>query len=81
MNICISFSTDNATFDHAGIESSRILKDIANWIEDNEEITPFNKNIYDINGNKIGKMVAEQKYFCYTLYIQGKATDPTTPKS
>ena len=59
MNICISFSTDNAAFDHAGIESSRILKDIAYRIEDNKEITPFKKNIYDKNGNKVGKMVAE----------------------
>jgi len=56
MKLTININMDNAAFED-GDELSRILRTVAFELEDHYE--PDERNIRDINGNKVGKWVIE----------------------
>lgn len=60
--IIIRINTDNAAFDRrgGGREAARILRDLANKIEDEDVHLSFYVTIMDINGNSVGTMSNEK---------------------
>jgi hypothetical protein len=57
MNIIVKINCDNAAFENAeASESGRILRWLADRLEENEEVTPGDHlNLFDSNGNKVGE--------------------------
>jgi len=54
----VKICTENQAFeDNCGSEIARILRKLANQIEDTGACT--SKNLYDINGNKVGSAITE----------------------
>jgi hypothetical protein len=55
--ITIKIETDNAAFDNYGEEVARILRRLADDIEDDgtRRQRQYTHNLYDINGNKVGE--------------------------
>lgn len=62
MNIQITINTDNAAFEDAGPgrEVGRILRRLADQIEDWPGANEFAIGLRDINGNKVGNADATQ---------------------
>jgi hypothetical protein len=59
MNITITINTDNAAFENmAGIEVARILRKLADMIEDWPGANEFTYGCRDANGNKVGSIIA-----------------------
>lgn len=62
MTLTLTIEMDNAAFDgaNAGAEAARILRRLANKIEDWPGANKFTMGLLDANGNKVGKVeVAE----------------------
>lgn len=59
MTITITINTDNAAFEDSGwtLETARILREAARRIQHNDpEETEDSFNLYDINGNTVGRV-------------------------
>jgi hypothetical protein len=60
MGLKINIETDNAAFeDNAGIECARILRKVAQKIEDWSGANDFSLGLLDINGNRVGEAIGE----------------------
>ena len=60
MKVTIKIQCDNAAFeDQVGPELSRILRELAAQVEDWPGASEFKIGCCDINGNKVGQMVAK----------------------
>lgn len=61
MDITIEISTDNAAFeDCAGSELARILRKVANEVDDWPGANSLSIGLRDINGNKVGTFSATE---------------------
>lgn len=62
MDFSVQFCTDNAAFadGDAGYEIARILRDLADKIEENGLVEGVVQRIRDINGNRVGYAVLQE---------------------
>lgn len=61
MKITINIATGNAAFeDNAGPELARILRRLADRVEDWQGANEFSLLCLDVNGNKVGTLEAEE---------------------
>lgn len=57
----VNISTDNAAFeDNAGFEVARILRKLADRVEDWPGANDFSIGLLDANGNKVGKALGRK---------------------
>lgn len=56
MTFKVSIEMDNAAFEESsGVEVARILRSVADAIDEQDVLPGFEMNLRDINGNKVGK--------------------------
>ena len=62
MKVIIEIDVDNSAFDDESDEAQRILSGVGDMIDHHEYLSPWSKNLMDINGNTVGffKVVDEQ---------------------
>lgn len=63
MKFLLEIDCDNAAFlndDYSapanGQELARILRDLADKVEDFDDVSDFDRVLYDVNGNRVGKV-------------------------
>jgi hypothetical protein len=62
MKLKVTIDMQNDAFAHQqGIETARILRDLADTIEVNAYLGGLNTRLFDVNGNRVGEAVTTGK--------------------